>query len=531
MSEFWGMAPEPARTQAGRLRTASGELEDLRGRLDAAVSAAAWTGDDADAFRDLWATLAAQRLTAVVGELAALGDRLEGEADQQDVTSDRDGSGSGPAGRPSTIPDAPTGETDPGYRSADDPWLPNILEEPLEGAVSGLASVTSDAIGLGFDAGTDLLAGGLDLLGLRSEGIAQFQEDANGLGGILEDWATGERVPSISETVAALAVTAGSGGVGVYEAVTGEDTPLFDDRPGGHVFAVESSSAPQPSPDTLGDLIVRNNALRVSSVEGRAPQAGQIGIQEIHGAHGGEPVFIAQIPPTEADIGSTDAWGGQQNSRDWASNLRLVAGHHPAAMDDVRAAMAAADVPPGADVMFVGHSQGGIIASHLAADPTFNSDSGAAGTYDVTHSFSVGSPLQSVVPAQDGTEIVNVTHGPVGLDPQLGGDGATFTGDPISQSDLQGAQWGGGTVQSPNVHEVMLPGYEVPVSDGIGGIARNHESFVEGTDDYGYHPGVVSATGSDPVLAALQSDLTGVYLGDGTYVAESHVVDVGRRPH
>lgn len=532
MSAFWGMDPELARTHAVRLRTASGGLAELRGRLDATISAVAWTGADAEAFREDWASHAARHLTSVAAELAAYGDRLEGEADQQEGTSDHVGAEHGSAGRPSTIPDAPTGETDPGYRAQDNPWLPNVLEEPLEGAASDIAALTSDAIGWGFDTSVDLLEGGLNLLGRDAEGIAQFQEDANHLGGVLEDWATGERVPTISETVAALAVTAGSGGAGIYEAVTGENTPLFDDREGGHVFGIESSSDPRPSPDSLGDLLIENDALRADNATGGRPQAGQIGVQEIRSADGGDPVYIVQVPPTESDMGTSDAWGGQQNSRDWASNLRLVAGQHPAAMDDVRAAMAAAGVPAGADVMFVGHSQGGIVASHLAADPTFNSSSGAEGTYNVTHSFSVGSPVQTVVPSQEGTEIVNVTHGPVGLGPQVSGGGeVTFTGDPIGQSDLQGSQWGGGSVQSPNVHEVVLPGYETPVSDGIGGIARNHESYAEGADDYGYHPSVVSATGTDPVLSALQHDLDGAYLGDGTHVASSHVVDVGRRPH
>src|SRR5699024_10123338 len=104
------------------------------------------------------------------------------------------------------------------------------------------------------------------------------------------------------------------------------------------------------------------------------------------------------------------AYGAQGNSRDWGSNLRLVSGQHPAAMDDVRAAVEAAGVPPGADVMIVGHSQGGIVANQLSADPTFNSASGQPGTYDVTHILSVGSPVQTVVPAQLSTQSVNVNH-------------------------------------------------------------------------------------------------------------------------
>src|SRR5699024_12402232 len=107
---------------------------------------------------------------------------------------------------------------------------------------------------------------------------------------------------------------------------------------------------------------------------------GQIGIQEVRSTQGGEPSYIVQVPPTEADLSDVPgAYGGQGNSRDWASNLRLVAGQHPAAMDDVRAAMEEAGIPPGADVMSVGHPQGGSGAATPSADPALNSRSGAPG--------------------------------------------------------------------------------------------------------------------------------------------------------
>src|SRR5699024_5305030 len=175
--------------------------------------------------------------------------------------------------------------------------------------------------------------------------------------------------------------------------------------------------------------------------------------QEVRSTQGGEPSYIVQVPPTEADVSDVPgAYGGQGNSRDWASNLRLVAGQHPAAMDDVRAAMEEAGVPPGADVMIVGHSQGGIIANHLSADPTFNSSGGEPGTYNITHTFSVGSPVQTVVPAQGTTESVNVNH-----EASLGRGG--FGGDLIPTTDLGGLQVDGGTLSAPNRHEVTLDPY------------------------------------------------------------------------
>lgn len=524
MTEFWGMDTAQLRDHAERLRTASGEVEDLTSRLGTAVRGAGWTGPDAEEFRARWTALATGSLASVCAELTALGGDGLGEADQQDIASEADGQRTGPGGDGSSLPPADDSRTSRGSLHQDSPWIPYWLEGPAEAALSGLAERVSDGIGWGVDAGIDLLGDGLGRFGVDTDGIAQFQRDAEHLVGILEDWATGERVPTIAELSAAGLLTAGSAGVGLYEAVTGRDAALLDDRPGGIVESVSTDSTPSQSPQTLQDLILQNDALRMDNPTGGLLESGQIGIQEVHRSSGGEPVYIVQVPPTEGAALSDipGAYGEQGNSRDWGSNLRLVAGQHPAAMDDVRAAMGSAGVPPGADVMIVGHSQGGIVANHLSADPTFNSASGEAGTYNVTTTFSVGSPVQTVVPAQDSTQSVNVHHeggiGPGGI-----------SGDLIPGLDLGGAQVDGGTLGAPNRHEVALPGYPVASADPVTILASNHDSVgLQGDAAGGYAGSVGRATTTDPTLSALQRDLTGTYLGDGTYVAESHVVTVGR---
>ncbi len=57
----------------------------------------------------------------------------------------------------------------------------------------------------------------------------------------------------------------------------------------------------------------------------------------------------------------------------------------------IRAALDRAGVPVGADVMLVGHSQGGIVAMDLARDPAFN-----GGRVNVTHVVAAGSPVSHV---------------------------------------------------------------------------------------------------------------------------------------
>lgn len=537
VNPFQGADTVQLRAQSARLHRASADLTALRIRLRAVVEEAPWTGPDAETFRGGWTGAAAAGLTALSAELLALGDRGLEEAGEQDAASDHDGARTGAgtgasagAGtlpgehRTSPIPGVAAVPSGGGYLHDDNPLIPDWLEDPAEVAISSAARIASDAIGWGTDSGFDALESRLDLAGIRSDGIGQFRRDADHLGGILEDWVTGERIPTYAELGAAGLVASGSAGVGAYEVVTGKDTPFLDDRPGGIVDSVETRESSSRGPQDLQDLIAQNDSLRLAAGEQDARDAGQIGVQEIHGGSGGDPAYIVQIPPTEgAAIGSVpDAYGGQGNSRDWGSNLRLVAGQHPAAMDDVRAAMEAAGIPPGSRVLLVGHSQGGIVATHLAADPSFNSTSGRSGTYDVTHTFSVGSPVQTVVPAQSSTTSVNVHH--------EAGIGVTgFRGDLLATTDLEGARPGGTRLGAQGVHEVALAPYPVTGIDLLPVLRANHDSMGPDHDaEGGYSGSLARSTAGDPVLSALQEDLTGVYLGDDTSVSRSLVVTVGR---
>jgi pimeloyl-ACP methyl ester carboxylesterase len=90
----------------------------------------------------------------------------------------------------------------------------------------------------------------------------------------------------------------------------------------------------------------------------------------------------------------TDAWplpGGQDDRvRDTGANLRLVGGRDTAYARGVDLAMTRAGVPAGADVLLVGHSQGGMTALELAGDEGFTR------RYRVTHVVTAGSPAAQV---------------------------------------------------------------------------------------------------------------------------------------
>src|SRR5699024_9539813 len=154
-----------------------------------------------------------------------------------------------------------------------------------------------------------------------------------------ERWPAGERAPTDAEEGAAGLLTVGSAGVGVYEAVTGEDTPLLDDRPGGIVESVATDDTPSQSPQTLQDLILDNNSLHMNDSGGGPLENRHIDIQDARSTKGGKPSYNVQVTTTEADVSDVPAaYVGQGNTHDWPSNLRLGAGQHPATIDDVRAA-------------------------------------------------------------------------------------------------------------------------------------------------------------------------------------------------
>lgn len=87
---IWGADTEQVLDQARALRTGDERVTALREALDPVVASVAWTGADADTFRELW-----QGCSTQIQELAAqLGSGAEGlarEAAQQDAASDPNG--------------------------------------------------------------------------------------------------------------------------------------------------------------------------------------------------------------------------------------------------------------------------------------------------------------------------------------------------------------------------------------------------------------------------------------------------------
>ena len=94
------------------------------------------------------------------------------------------------------------------------------------------------------------------------------------------------------------------------------------------------------------------------------------------------------------DIRGTQSFAiGQSGPQDMTTNLQGVAGMSSDQLNAVMEAMDAAGISPEDAVEFAGHSQGGIMAAQLAADP------GVRARYNVVSVVTAGSPTATVAPS------------------------------------------------------------------------------------------------------------------------------------
>lgn len=145
---------------------------------------------------------------------------------------------------------------------------------------------------------------------------------------------------------------------------------------------------------------------------------GQIVIQTVRGPDGVDR-YVVQLPGMQFGNPSLD------HPQDLAGAMHNALADESAYTRAVQQAMQDAGIPPGADVMLVGHSLGGIAASNLAQDPAFN-----GGQYNVTHVISAGSPVDGKdVPAGSGTQPISIVNDR-DMVPALDGRGAGSPSDP-----------------------------------------------------------------------------------------------------
>lgn len=181
-------------------------------------------------------------------------------------------------------------------------------------------------------------------------------------------------------------------------------------------------------PSSIGEML--DNLDDVAKAQDE--NSSSIRIQQIEGADG-QTRYIVYVPgshgATQNVLGGPDATG---NPNDWNQNPGALRGDETDSSQSIIAAMNAAGIPHGADVSLVGHSQGGIAANNLAADPSVN---GASDGWNISNVVSVGSPVENAdVPGSTAT--INFAH--------EGGGGDTYhpglaaIGLPMNPNSKQG---------------------------------------------------------------------------------------------
>ena len=162
------------------------------------------------------------------------------------------------------------------------------------------------------------------------------------------------------------------------------------------VLDARTQSALAAMPDAAPDTHYEGVATSADAIEhivdmhGGDADNGEIAIEE-HVTVGEDG---ATTRSWTVDIRGTQSFAiGESGPQDMTTNLQGVAGMASDQLDAIMEAMDAAGIPPEEAVEFAGHSQGGIMAAQLAADPAVRA------RYNVVSVVTAGSPTATVAPS------------------------------------------------------------------------------------------------------------------------------------
>ena len=151
------------------------------------------------------------------------------------------------------------------------------------------------------------------------------------------------------------------------------------------------AAMPAATPDThyTGVTTSADAIEHITQMHGGDADNGEIAIEE-HVTVGEDG---ATMRSWTVDIRGTQSfWIGQTGPQDMTTNLQGVAGMTSDQLDAIKEAMNAAGIAPGEAVEFAGHSQGGIMAAQMAADPSVRA------RYNVVSVVTAGSPTATIAP-------------------------------------------------------------------------------------------------------------------------------------
>lgn len=420
---------ETLRRTAARFAAAHLELDALQRRIGAVqltlMRELGAAGDAQGAVYDLWA-----RMGHTLGEASEIGERLIAAAAIYELVElnarHRAACFAGDATELARID---------GLRDALMAEHPDVMEQArgfeAERIVMWPGELTRQATELGFTTG------------------GKFGEHAAVIGGV-----------ALGLSALGFAATAGVSGQGLI----GRDARLAGSSPPVALARVTPKTTVTSAPATL------------AAAAARVPNDGAARVRvERYAMRDGTRQFVVYVSGTHSmAAGGREAWDNR-------SNVELYAGARSASYSATEQALAAAGARPGDVVHAIGHSQGGMIASHLAVE----------GGYDTRTLITLGGPVEADV--GPGTLSVGIRH----------------TDDPVA------ALAGGG-----HLGTVGAPGSFVAerVSDAAAGVhdvaLRSH-----GLEAYVETAAAVDASG-DPRVAALHGVLARLGEAESVEVAE-----------
>ncbi|MCU6480829.1 hypothetical protein [Arthrobacter sp. A2-55] len=386
MSEtMLGLDPKDCLDLVKLLKDSAHRLEQSSSQLNQSVARTGWQGPDSQRFRAQWPGQRAQMLqtASALGDLASV--VLRNVAEQERASAAEEGGG---------------GLLDKLFDGAHGLW------DDLTTGAGHIVTEVENGVGWLIERGPGAA--------FAKSGL-NFLDQLNHLGVMGADALAG-KPPSMAGLVSQLALAAGTGlSAGVLGLSGGTiNLNLFDDgspKVGEPVPVGNNSERRVRLPSSLSEILGGVDDAYAMNGTAVSPD-GDIRIVKIK-QDDGSSAYIVNIPGTEN-------WGinGNSNARDLTGNLMLVAGQSTTACQDVALAMHKAGIPPGAPVMMVGHSQGGVIAGQLASDPAFTSQ------FNVTNILTAGSPIDNDAIAP-GIQVLGAQHhGDIVPKLDLGGMGA-----------------------------------------------------------------------------------------------------------
>ncbi len=479
---MWGMDVTAVRGLGDALDQAADDLESARARIDARMGLPFGLGPDMEDFRARWSGELAPSLVRVGMALRGTAGTVRRNVEEQVAASTDAGSGgsafAGASGSGNGSADGGGGPLD---------WLQDRGED--------LWGAGADALDWLSDRGEDVLDGVGDWWDATSDDWLNVGDAAGQLwdatGGSILDG----RWPRTTEVVASQILLLGSTGGALWTTVTGDEANIFDD---GEPYA----GTPSPVPD--GDVRVPGSLDDLTGSVTDAYNAGD-GVVRVTTVDGpGGPRVVVSVPGTQSWSPAAGA-----NPMDLTGNLVTAGGGTSTMTQAVELAMRNADIPPGAEVLLVGHSQGGMTVADLTADPDFVS------RYNVTNAVTFGSPIDSahvdprvsVLELQHSTDVV----------PRLDMEDALYVPNPAqpalpilpglpSLSDQSGPQHSTVTLPNPG------PWYDAVTN-------HSHQEYSSSI-----------ANSSDPALAAYEQQLRERgFLGGTAQNTNAVDVTVGRR--